>query len=276
MEELRDRVNRFFDNDAAEYLEKKYIDDKNSFMNLRKIKATWLVSKYMVPRFHEEFRVLDVGCGPGILFEIFSQYNIAYFGIDISMKMLCQAKQQASPKTNLAQKYLLRGDVEDLPFRSDSFNAAVCLGVIEYLAEDDRLLSELARILKPEGYLLIAVTNKYSYNLAFERLIEYLRRSRAAACLNKLKMKRGLGHFKQTDFLKRRHSPDEFRAMLHRWGFMITDSVFWGFNVLPYPLNHLCVSGWNELANANYDKTKQNRFKLLGEGYLALAQKGVG
>jgi SAM-dependent methyltransferase len=52
--------------------------------------------------------------------------------------------------------------VEHLPFEDAQFDLVVCVGVLGYLLSDDRALTEIQRVLKPGGYLLLNLTNMYS------------------------------------------------------------------------------------------------------------------
>lgn len=275
MDKLKDRIARFFDVDSSEYLEHKYGRSGDSFMALRRERASAILSQYVTPSFHEEFHFLDCGCGPGILLDVLARHAINYCGLDLSEEMLKLARRQpAEGPSALRQKHLIRGDVESLPFPSGRFDAAASLGVIEYLEQDGDLLSEMARVVKPEGYLLIAVTNKYAYNLLFEGPLNRLRRNAAAVkVLNFVKKGLKLGAFRQAEFEKRRHSPREFTSALERCDLRIIDTVSWGFNFLPHPLQHLCGSRLNRWANAIYDRNRRRSSRPMGEGYLVLCQR---
>jgi len=275
MDEVKNRIAHFFDVDSSEYFAHKYVKGGDSFMALRKERAHDVLSTHVAPSFHDGFRFLDCGCGPGILLDVLGRHNIRYWGIDISEEMLKLANGQRADKSVVAgQQQLIRGDVESLPFQSESFDAAASLGVIEYLEADDRLVAEMTRIVKPDGYLLIAVTNRHSYNLLLEGPLNFLRKNwLAARFLNSVKVGLKLGQFRQMEFEKRRHAPEEFIERLGRHNLRVIDTVSWGFNVLPHPLHHVCGSRLNRYANAVYDKSKRSRIKLLGEGYMVLCQR---
>jgi ubiquinone/menaquinone biosynthesis C-methylase UbiE len=145
MNTQKHRVADFFDNDSSEYLEQKYASNADSFMALRRGRVNEMLMKHVVPAFNEEFRFLDCGCGPGILLDMVAKHRISYWGVDISDEMLRLARRQPAQFTSaLIGKHLLRSDVESLPFRSGTFDAAASLGVIEYLEGDERLMAEMA------------------------------------------------------------------------------------------------------------------------------------
>jgi ubiquinone/menaquinone biosynthesis C-methylase UbiE len=279
MDTLKSAVNRFFDVDSSEYLEHKYVAGDGSYMALRRERARALLAAHVALLYNENFRFLDCGCGPGILQDVFAGHAIDYWAMDISEEMLKLARRRSGDGREISgRKHLTRGDVESLPFQSASFDAAASLGVIEYLEGDDRILAEMARVVRPGGYVLIAVTNKYSYNLLFERPLNWLRRNPLAVrVLNVVKVGLKLGQFRQANFEKRRHSPREFSDLLERHGLKEVEKISWGFNFLPHPLQHLCSVRLNGWANGVFEQSKIAAIKKLGEGYMVLCQRtGIG
>ena len=89
-------------------------------------------------------RVLDAGCGEGVLVDEFSaRLNIE--GID----------------PNYSSDRVRSGSLTALPYQDNSFERAICLDVLEHLTyeEQPKALAELRRVLKPGGELLISVPN---------------------------------------------------------------------------------------------------------------------
>lgn len=104
-------------------------------------------------------RVLDIGCGPGILVsemaeEVGSTGTI--WGIDISETMLDLAQKRCSAKTTVTLK---SGRAEALPFEDNTFDAAVAVQVYEYVPDIQQALNELFRVLKPGGRAVILDTD---------------------------------------------------------------------------------------------------------------------
>jgi SAM-dependent methyltransferase len=52
--------------------------------------------------------------------------------------------------------------VTELPFEASIFDAVLCIGVISYVEDVDRAVSEIARVLKPGGHVIFQISNKLS------------------------------------------------------------------------------------------------------------------
>ncbi|HXI83714.1 MAG TPA: class I SAM-dependent methyltransferase [Verrucomicrobiae bacterium] len=93
--------------------------------------------------------VLDIGCGPGGMRPMLSQ-----FGRLVSTDFTFEALQFCA-----AQKldHLVAADGMRLPFRNGEFDAAVAFDVIEHLNDDGLGARELFRVLKPQGLLFVTV-----------------------------------------------------------------------------------------------------------------------
>jgi SAM-dependent methyltransferase len=89
-------------------------------------------------------RVLDAGCGEGILVEDYAS-RLAMVGVD----------------ANYASAHVQAGSLAALPCPDASFDRALCLDVLEHLpfGEQSPALGELFRVLRPGGELLVSVPN---------------------------------------------------------------------------------------------------------------------
>lgn len=101
-------------------------------------------------------RVLDVGCGTGVIFPevvraIGSTGQIV--GIDHGSGFLDDARQRSVDGGFGNQVALFQGDAHVLPFEDDSFDAAHTERVLIHLADPDRALAEMARVVKPGGWI---------------------------------------------------------------------------------------------------------------------------
>ena len=100
-------------------------------------------------------RVLDAGCGPGFycleLSETVGSSGLVV-GVDSSPAMLQLAGARCAGRDNVA---LLEGAVTALPVESGTFDGAVCVQVLEYVADVDAALVELHRALRPGGRAVV-------------------------------------------------------------------------------------------------------------------------
>ncbi|MET9297540.1 methyltransferase domain-containing protein [Streptomyces sp. NPDC003077] len=105
-------------------------------------------------------RVLDVGCGPGYLIsELVDPVGPdgEVCGIDISASMLDLARKRCA--TAGARVSLTAGRCEEIPFPEGTFDAAVSSQVYEYVADIERALAELYRVLRPGGRAVVLDTD---------------------------------------------------------------------------------------------------------------------
>ena len=117
-------------------------------------------------------KVLDFGCGNGRLLDFLEKRDIEYTGVDISGKLLSEARSHFSnrPKT----KFQKISGLGSLPLESNSFNVIYAVAVFHHLPGKEmrkKVAEELYRILKPEGTIVISVWNlwqqKYWRNIFF-------------------------------------------------------------------------------------------------------------
>ncbi len=93
--------------------------------------------------------ILDFGCGAGEFSKIIKHDNCNFIGLDPSLKMLKKGKS-----TNNFLKYA-NGYGENLPFKKDSFDYIISGFVFRNLKDAGKSLSEIKRVLKPKGKLII-------------------------------------------------------------------------------------------------------------------------
>ena len=100
-------------------------------------------------------RLLDIGCGDGSFGSLVlstGKYKEVY-GIDISEDAL----KGSVKKGLIVNKVDLNKD--ELPFRDSYFDTITCLDVIEHVVDPYGLLSQVYRVLKPNGILIISTPN---------------------------------------------------------------------------------------------------------------------
>ena len=96
-------------------------------------------------------RVLDVGCGPGVLTAQLRECASAVTGVDFSAEMIAEA-QRHNPGLDFQV-----ANAEDLPFADDTFDLAVVNYCAHHLARPERALREIQRVLLASGGRLAIV-----------------------------------------------------------------------------------------------------------------------
>jgi SAM-dependent methyltransferase len=95
-------------------------------------------------------RVLDVGCGTGIMLRELAERFDAAAGIDYSGLALEFCRQRGLRR-------LARGDATRLPYASEALDLVLALDVVEHLDDDAGCVAEMARVCRPGGHVLVHV-----------------------------------------------------------------------------------------------------------------------
>ena len=114
-------------------------------------------------------KVVDVGCGTGLVGKELKKNGFINFdGIDISQEMIDIAY-------NRGYKTLFLGNLnESLPFKSKSYDAALCVGVFTHGHVGSDRLSELVRIVKSGGIICFTVNEGVYDSYGFDSKIKNL------------------------------------------------------------------------------------------------------
>lgn len=111
-------------------------------------------------------RLMDVGCGDATLLRYLDS-SIEYYGIDVNQIISMRVVTNHSVYHPLYAQVDITKDA--FPFRSDYFDYVVCTEVLEHIDNHQNCLSEIRRVLKPDGILLGTVPNC----LAFPRVVSF-------------------------------------------------------------------------------------------------------
>ena len=102
--------------------------------------------------------VLDLGCAGGFMAEALARRGAHVTGIDPAADAIDAARAHAR-ESGLRIGYDV-GVGEALPYESASFDAVVCVDVLEHVADLTKVLSEVARTLRPGGLFLFDTINR--------------------------------------------------------------------------------------------------------------------
>jgi tellurite methyltransferase len=104
--------------------------------------------------------IFDAGCGSGRNMNWFVQAGFEVFGCDISEEAL----NEAAARTEINPEKLTVAALENLPYSSEKFDFVICSAVLHFAKSTDHfitMVSELARVLKPDGILFVRMTSDF-------------------------------------------------------------------------------------------------------------------
>ena len=113
-----------------------------------------------------EDHIIEIGCGAGNVIEKASACKL--FGADISSSVLRKARQRLNEKV-----YLFQADAQNLPCKDRVFTHIICSEVLEHVLDPSAAISEMARISRTEGTVVISVPNEKMINRAKKILIRF-------------------------------------------------------------------------------------------------------
>ncbi len=124
-------------------------------------------------------RVLDVGCGSG------RHVSAAYMlprtvtvGVDAAPAELAAARKRLVLHDRLGAHgggrwHLCAADGMQLPFGAEGFDAVVCSEVLEHIESPARAVTEMIRVLKPGGHLIVSVPRRWPERLCWALSRDY-------------------------------------------------------------------------------------------------------
>ena len=110
-------------------------------------------------------RVLELGCGSGILLKELKARSRFVVGFDVSPDMMQMARPLGAP--------LVTGNGSVLPFRDASFDLVSCRGVLHHLPDVPAALREIHRVLRPGGELILSEPSNDWWLVRFARELMY-------------------------------------------------------------------------------------------------------
>ena len=119
------------------------LDPNWPYLPVYQEKMRW-VKQYLDNRTAGE-KILDAGCGEGVLVKEYRQRGLDIIGMDM----------------HYGSEYVLTGSILDSCFPAEHFDALLCLDVIEHLtyADQEKAIAELHRVLRRGGTLLLSIPN---------------------------------------------------------------------------------------------------------------------
>jgi len=105
----------------------------------------------------EPLNCLDIGCSAGIITSLLGNHFQTAIGVDIDQEAVQYARKHSlSPRV-----HFLTADSMMLPFHNNSIDVIVCNHIYEHVPYADRMMDEIYRVLKEEGFCYFSAGTKY-------------------------------------------------------------------------------------------------------------------
>jgi len=110
----------------------------------------------------EGIKIVDVGCGGGILTERLARIGAEVSGIDASAELINIAKEHVKLDPNISERVdYIQTTVENFSQNKEgSYDAVIASEVLEHVADPQIFLKECVKILKPGGSIFITTENR--------------------------------------------------------------------------------------------------------------------
>jgi len=131
------------------------MDDPREAMRLElKVDPEMWVHKYVAHRLSPGFKVLDVGCGPGVILREIAELDptIRATGVEISPDRVRMAVDKHADTSRIS---FTAGDAHAMQFPSNSFDFVYSRMLFQYLPDKQGALAEVVRVCRPGGTVLL-------------------------------------------------------------------------------------------------------------------------
>jgi len=160
------------------------------------------------------FKILDLGCGGGLVCEPLARLGANITGIDFVKQNIIAAKKHAK-KSNTNIEYLHQ-DINNLKFKK-KYDAVLILEVLEHIEDWKKIIINVKKLLKPGGKMIISTINRNFFSKLFaifiaENILKWIP--------------------KKTHTYSKLIKPDELRPFLNKNKINVTDVSGLIFNPL--------------------------------------------
>jgi ubiquinone/menaquinone biosynthesis C-methylase UbiE len=118
------------------------------------------VAQNLIGNFQADSLLLDIGSGNAGQTEFFARHTRLSLGLDLQISRL-NGFQRDLQKRGISNITLLGGNAQQLPFHDGSFDYLTCFEMLEHVQSEQQTLSEIKRVLKPGGTLIMSVPHRW-------------------------------------------------------------------------------------------------------------------
>jgi len=244
-------VDAYFDACAEYWYDTYQCKDVNGIVNqLRQTIALRYVDKMSLPK---TARILEIGCGAGVMTIALARRGFEVDAIDHSSAMIELTKKHAKENGLENRIHAAIEDVHELTFYDQYFDLIIAMGVAGWLHDLKKALLEIRRVLKPGGYVILNSTHGHAVlNPLSIPLLEFFFRARERWAVRHNKANAPIPHF---------YLANEFNRCLSEINFKIVEYRIVGFG--PFIIKH-------KLFSDHLEKKIQQKLQRLADAKLPI------
>lgn len=160
--EQQEKVNAYFQSQSS-YWKDVYTSEgvqAEIYRDRQAAVLAWIDSLILAPA----SRVLEIGCGAGLMAVALAQRGLRVHAIDSLEAMVELARQHAQESGMIEMLTVEVGDVYSLAFEDQSFDLVVAVGVIPWLTQVEPAMREIARVTRQGGHVILTADNRARLN----------------------------------------------------------------------------------------------------------------
>lgn len=166
------RIRAFYDRNSLLYDKSRFSDKSGRALDLLQKHIVLELCKKESPK-----TTLEVGVGTARFSPLLRKISSEVIGIDFSSSMIKIAKSKKNKLNLKDKKGLILADASKLPFKSGSFDLIVSINVLNHIPEYSRAVTELTRVLRQGGALIVNFPNLVSLCFPIGIIVNLRRRS---------------------------------------------------------------------------------------------------
>jgi 2-polyprenyl-3-methyl-5-hydroxy-6-metoxy-1,4-benzoquinol methylase len=269
-------VDEFFDTQATYWRDTyKEKDISGVIYQLRHAVALKYIDGLSLPR---TARVLEIGCGAGLMTAALVKRGFFVEAIDHAQAMVDLTIEHARQTGLVNQINACTGDIHELSYENQTFDLIIALGVIPWLHDFQKALTEITRVIKPCGYIVLTMDNALRATTLFDPKTfppVALIRNLARRILVKAKLLSSWNPWINAPPYSQ-HSPKRFNRSLFEAGLTVVKSTSVGFGPFTFFGNRLFSDGAGLRIHQKLQEYADNGypfFRSAGSQYIVLATK---
>jgi ubiquinone/menaquinone biosynthesis C-methylase UbiE len=222
--------------------------------------------------------VLEIGCGAGFMTAALAKRGFVIEAIDHAQAMVDLTKEHARQRGVLNQISACTGDIHELSYEDQTYDLVVALGVVPWLHDYKQALTEIKRVVKPGGYVVITMDNALRATTLLDpktsppiAKIRWLLKSKLKRT-NLLTSKKTLSN----EISYSQHSPKQFNSSLCEAGLTILKSTSVGFGPFTFFSHNVFSESLGNKINFGLQMFADRGYPLLrstGSMYIVVATK---